>query len=596
MDTNFIGIEQYHHFSLGRIALTRGLITSQQVLESIKIQHNEPSQKIGDIFVKIQAVTNFQLQELVAFQKKVLSKILIWKYLPDSILKGYVYFNPGSDCQITTTQIKKTEEIEYQQFLTTNTVVPLAKILMEQESSLAEEMEKLFKSMTLFFMECPGCHRIYRLFHTQESSSSLVCPVCWTSELALKEAGQPLTQVNIASLQSSFSREMSCDLKALENPVEKIIIPHQSPGFVLAYETLKRIEPDHREGMTRKFSADHRTIKLVFGDMASQFWEHPPQKETAKQENMAPPQPIESQEKENSDNIKPAEDASPHGEIEPNLDAVLEENEYMGHRIDKPFQESSKTKMRVITKKEFEQRVTTAKAKTEPKKRTVSRKLVFFLCILCILSYGLWKLAFPSRVSTITPPVSNTTIVQPSSVSVAPKPPVTTNGVSDTPKEIEATPSKSASISLDGVATQRLKAIMPKIVMLAALLEKDIQSFLEKKDWKAYKNSYVSWQDMCKHYIAKKMPKKDGNYTSAIMRDKVYQIHELQQKLEQVSGILFQYLEANYSQNEKNKPMEASLLELMKNAKVYNTIMEVRTLFSEVSGSDLSIFTAFFKK
>ncbi len=635
MDTNFINIEQYHHFSLGRIALTRGLITAAQVLESIKIQHNNPSKKIGDILVQIDAITDFQLQEMLTFQKKILSNISSWKYIPDSIFKGHVYFAQESETHITSSQIKKAESVGYQEFLTTNKVTPLAKILSEQDSSLIPELKNIFFTMNLFIMECPCCHRIYGLFDNKDAHDSLVCPVCWTVELELKHPGQLLTKFDSNTLKSTLIETSHAELKALEIPVDKIIIPHQSPGFVLVYEMLKRIEPDHREGMTRKFSSDYRTIKLVFSDMASQFFEYSKEEieqSPKKTSELAFSQDIPQSNNEaaivngtqinSSDNQETRKIDNPAAEnaganqnttSSPNPEVKETPLEYMGHKLDLPFHESPKTQMRVLKKNSL-----SAKAKLSSKTKKL---FLLYIVFSCICFWGVYKI-LPSHQTTPTTPSSIPTPTitpatpspnvqstpEPSNISIVAKTSSTEKNIEKTSEKNSSTKkestSSSAKIGLDNVAEKRLKILMPKFLMLANLLEKDIKSFLEKKDWKSYKNSYASWKEIYNHYIIKNLPVKDGNYTSA-MADKVNKIHQLRQNIEQSALTIFQYLEANYgkapeakSAADANKPMEKLLMEIMKNSKAYSTILESQTLFNDLSDKDnkIEIFTEFFKK
>lgn len=270
MDTNFIAIEQYNHFSVGRIALTRGLITSYQILEALKLQHASPSQKFGDVLVQLEAITRYQLHEILAFQQAVLTKINRWKYMPDQILKGMTYFNQSDVFNVQ--QMKTAEQATHQNFLETNVLEPLCKVLLQNQATTIPTYKALMAKLRLVWYECPSCQRLFRLFWEKPCPEALFCPVCWRQELIQKYPAQSLAKADLNLINESFAKPPV--LPGEEIALEKITIPHQLPEFILIYETLKRMEPDHRVGMTRKFSADCRTIRMVFSNMASQFIEY----------------------------------------------------------------------------------------------------------------------------------------------------------------------------------------------------------------------------------------------------------------------------------------------------------------------------------
>ena len=106
---NFIKIEQFAHLTLGRLALDQGLIDARQILEVIKIQHENPQLKFGEILIAQGQITRNQLDELLKFQVNILTSFRKWQHVPDSVLKGFVFF--GRIKIITIEDIRQAEQI-----------------------------------------------------------------------------------------------------------------------------------------------------------------------------------------------------------------------------------------------------------------------------------------------------------------------------------------------------------------------------------------------------------------------------------------------------------------------------------------------------
>lgn len=636
MDTNFIGIEQYNHFSVGRIALTRSLITGSQILEALKMQHAEPSLKFGDILVQAGAITRYQLHEILSFQNAVLTKINRWKYIPDQILKGMVFFNQSQTFNLQ--QLKRAEQTAHQNFLDTNVLEPLCKVLIDNQAIDLNDFKVWKSSLQLAWYECSGCQRLFRLFWEKPTTEPIFCPSCWSVELTQKYDPQSISQVSLNLIAESLANPPTPP--GNEIALEKITIPHQLPEFVLIYETLKRMEPDHRVGMTRKFSTDCRTIRLVFSNMANQFIEYEvkPTKEepapTASQPTATPA--ATTQPTAATAAVTTAEAAATlaqtaavaAAEATSTLAQTAASNEpaggtnfqYMGQAITMP-EDKNKDKARILKKEKQDllapHNISKAVIRVNPNELAAKKAMRFFwgviFGIIAIFAYILLvpSIFFSTGEDTNIqqqPPPTNTT-PQPNPTKT-PSPPPNLIPSSINPSTPTFTPTASSTstasttpgasiqptrIPLDESAAAKIRTILPKVPKLGKMLEEDLQEMLKEPNWNLYQAKNASWLQLCQHHLFMKLPPEDGYYANHVMQNKVYKLYLLKDHIERTHQAFQTYMQAQKAKlaEKKGKLTEKSLHELAQNAQATELIQNCRILVSEISDNKVTIFDGF---
>ena len=64
-----VEIEKYEYLFLGRLAIEKGLIVYQQLLEALLVQHQLPEAKLGTILLGLGYISKPQLESLVEEQE-----------------------------------------------------------------------------------------------------------------------------------------------------------------------------------------------------------------------------------------------------------------------------------------------------------------------------------------------------------------------------------------------------------------------------------------------------------------------------------------------------------------------------------------------
>lgn len=178
-----VEIEKYEYLFLGRLAIEKGYILYQQLLEALLIQHEIPEGKLGYILFSLEYITQEQLQELLDEQKVfVESHPLDWSYIPDVVLKGLVYFGKNPLGNISGKEIRKAQQIR-SQMKKQGIVKNLSDILVEDLAVITKDEIKDFQSKIQYKeQKCSQCSRVFQLFH-HDPRERLRCPVCWTNYL-----------------------------------------------------------------------------------------------------------------------------------------------------------------------------------------------------------------------------------------------------------------------------------------------------------------------------------------------------------------------------------------------------------------------------
>ncbi len=256
---NIIEIERYSHCLIGRLALDYGFIVAKDLITALKEQHKEPGKKMGELLVEMGFATKNQINELIAFQKAMFKKVHQWNCLPDTLIKGFVYFGNQAFSFLSPEDIKNAEMLREERILQEDRHLLLHDIIEEiQGKTLVSQLKRIQSQVRLFYYECKQCHRLYRLFNTQKIDSCIYCPVCWDVPLS------------VFSLKNNI-----IPLDAPSQTTSKIHVTFESSQISQYYEILKKMEPLRRNEIVQHWTQDHEsmTIKQVLGSLTRRIGE-----------------------------------------------------------------------------------------------------------------------------------------------------------------------------------------------------------------------------------------------------------------------------------------------------------------------------------
>lgn len=97
----FLEIERFSHLLLGRLGIEIGFFHYRHLLESLNIQCQTPEKKLGQILREKGFINGEQLSLLLRYQAVFKNKSpLEWPFLPDSVIKGILYFSEQGDISL----------------------------------------------------------------------------------------------------------------------------------------------------------------------------------------------------------------------------------------------------------------------------------------------------------------------------------------------------------------------------------------------------------------------------------------------------------------------------------------------------------------
>lgn len=180
-----VEIEKYEYLFLGRLAIEKGFILYQQLLEALLIQHEIPEAKLGYLLLSLEYINQAQLNELLQEQKIFLeSPPAQWPEIPDFVLKGLVYFGKEALGNVSGKELRKAQQIR-NQLQKQGQKKSLVNILVEDTTTITKEELQTFQDKIQYKEHrCSKCSRIFHVFY-YNPQERLRCPVCWTSYLQI---------------------------------------------------------------------------------------------------------------------------------------------------------------------------------------------------------------------------------------------------------------------------------------------------------------------------------------------------------------------------------------------------------------------------
>ncbi|NUM36182.1 MAG: hypothetical protein HUU50_16695 [Candidatus Brocadiae bacterium] len=256
---NILEIERYAHCLIGRLALDYGFVIAKDLISAIKVQHENPKKKMGELLIEMGFATKNQIAELLAFQKGMFKKVHQWNCLPDTLIKGFVYFENTAFSFLTLEDIKEAEIIREEKIIQENQHLLLHNILEETKGKeLISQLKKRQGKVRLFYYECKQCNRLYRLFDIEKVEDSVYCPVCWDV---------PLMVFHL--------KDNTIPAPKTQEKITKIPINLESIQISQYYEILKKMEPLRRNEIVNHWKQEQEsmTIKQVLGSLTRRVGE-----------------------------------------------------------------------------------------------------------------------------------------------------------------------------------------------------------------------------------------------------------------------------------------------------------------------------------
>ena len=251
-DINILQIDQYAHSSIGRLAIEHDFITAAQLLECLKRNHDAPEKKLGEIFAEFGYISGYQLNKLLQRQEQS-RQICSWIYLPDTVLKGLIFFHDPYHQDITVQSIQKAEQIRATRYLSSRQFFSLHEILIELIPKSEALLRELTAKIKMSALQCPKCSRIYHIFSDKKISEDIPCTICWDTMLVSGRDNSP----------NQFQEN--------ELDIDTVIKPYRSVELAIVYQTLKDLEPSSEVAKIRQISKDNNTVRRVFNALTRQF-------------------------------------------------------------------------------------------------------------------------------------------------------------------------------------------------------------------------------------------------------------------------------------------------------------------------------------
>ena len=186
MSENLVDIENYSHLLFGVIAIQEGLINNLQLLEALEVQREDPDKKIGVIFKDLGYMTMRQVLQILKEQGKFREKEPHkWPYIPDTMLKGLVYFSEKPVLKSVTMKSLLEAQKLFRQYRSQRQIKSLARILIEDMGlTTIEELKRIQNNMNFHARACVTCLRLFSLYN-YNPSIKVECPVCPGTALSL---------------------------------------------------------------------------------------------------------------------------------------------------------------------------------------------------------------------------------------------------------------------------------------------------------------------------------------------------------------------------------------------------------------------------
>ncbi|WP_372368326.1 hypothetical protein [Candidatus Uabimicrobium sp. HlEnr_7] len=235
---HLVDIENYSHLLFGVIAIQEGLINNLQLLEALEVQREDPEKRIGVIFKDLGYMTMRQVLQILKEQGKFREKEPTkWPYIPDTMLKGLVYFSDKPVLQSVTMKSLLEAQKLFRQYREQKRFKSLANILIQDmQLTTLQELKKIQSSMVFHARACAECLRLFSLYN-YDLSVKVECPVCTGNALDLDVNSWKKRKEEEEISQSKFFSVLD---GSEEEEVDEVYKPRATMALANFYELLEK--------------------------------------------------------------------------------------------------------------------------------------------------------------------------------------------------------------------------------------------------------------------------------------------------------------------------------------------------------------------
>ncbi|BBM86484.1 hypothetical protein [Candidatus Uabimicrobium amorphum] len=239
MSESLVDIENYSHLLFGVIAIQEGLINNLQLLEALEVQREDPEKKIGVIFKDLGYMTMRQVLQILKEQGKFREKEPTrWPYIPNTMLKGLVYFSDKPVLQNVTMKSLLEAQKLFRQYREHKRPKSLAGILIEDMGlTNLQELKKIQNNMVFHARACDTCLRLFSLYN-YDVSIKVECPVCPGNALSLDVNTWKKRKEEEEIAQAKFANML--DGSDEDDEVDEAYKPRATMALANFYELLEK--------------------------------------------------------------------------------------------------------------------------------------------------------------------------------------------------------------------------------------------------------------------------------------------------------------------------------------------------------------------
>ncbi|NUM36590.1 MAG: hypothetical protein HUU50_18770 [Candidatus Brocadiae bacterium] len=573
---NFLEIERYGHCTIGRIAIDQGLITAKQLMESLKKQHEKPSQKMGEIWIENGFATPFQVEELSEFQKRILQGVTHWEAIPDTIIQGFVRFkNLVLDELISLDQLKDAERARERELRGEGAKLLQEILFSEFSPQQQEKFSKIQSEIQLFYRQCPCCQRIYRLFDFYPILTTIPCPVCWHSQI-------------VPYQKNGYHGLPSCETKKME-----ILVPHESPEFLEIYEILKKMDPLREVGKTWKWSKDHLTVRRLFSEMTKKLVREELQDSRIDDEKQDTPQEkavqVTRQINKSSLPIMATDEAKPNPAIQPDPSSLILKEGYTIVPLVCDHTQTPTLSKSLVRKKIIRQKVIqTRRVRRKPNYLWLLFAFVGIFIVVYSMSQDESEMQEDIPTKSVMPSDPQKNIgVNPKDLLAA----QTKENLIQAPALVNTEEPKKVyqqnltPLGVDLLVVENLHRLLPAFSEYGKMLRENCQDFLTKQDTKEYKMKHEKWLRLFEYQIKQRLAPLDVPYQSSDNQEKAEKLHRLAGNIEKTAMAIMTYLETK-----QGAIAEKSFKDLAVAANANACIVLADELLTELSGKKYNLW------
>ena len=238
MAESLVDIENYSHLLFGVIAIQEGLINNLQLLEALEVQREDPEKRIGVIFKDLGYLTMRQVLQILKEQGKFREKEPSrWPYIPNTMLKGLVYFSDKPVLQNVTMKSLLEAQKLFRQYRENKRPKSLAGILIQDMGlTTIPELKKIQNNMVFHARACETCLRLFSLYN-YDVSIKVECPVCPGKALSLDIHTWKQRKEEEEISQAKFANVLE---GAEEEEVDEAYKPRATMALANFYELLEK--------------------------------------------------------------------------------------------------------------------------------------------------------------------------------------------------------------------------------------------------------------------------------------------------------------------------------------------------------------------